>query len=302
MMQKLAAGGNLQRMLQYRNRHTEKGIVMDLRHKTLFVTGGSRGIGLAIARRCAADGANIVIAAKTATENPKLPGTIHSAAAEIEAAGGQCLPLQVDIRDERQVESAVAAAAERFGGIDILVNNASAISLTDTASTPVRRYDLMMGVNARGTFVVTQACLPHLRDSAAAGRNPHVLTLSPPLNMDAKWFAPHLAYTMAKYGMSMCVLGHAEEFRPLGIAVNALWPRTAIATAALQMIPGIEPEHCRTAEIMADAAHLVLTADAATTSGNFFIDDEVLARAGVTDLDKYSVVPGSRALMPDLFL
>ena len=275
---------------------------MDLRHRTLFITGGSRGIGLAIARRCAADGANIVIAAKTATENPKLPGTIHSAAAEIEAAGGQCLPLQVDIRDERQVESAVAEAAERFGGIDIVVNNASAISLTGTESTPVRRFDLMMGVNARGTFVVTRACLPHLKNSAGAGRNPHVLTLAPPLNMDAKWFAPHLAYTMAKYGMSMCVLGHAQEFRPLGIAVNALWPRTAIATAALNMIPGIEPEHCRTVEIMADAAYLVLTSDAASTSGNFFVDDEVLQRAGVTDLEQYSVVPGSRALMPDLFL
>jgi citronellol/citronellal dehydrogenase len=275
---------------------------MTLKDRTLFVTGGSRGIGLAIAKRCAADGANIVIAAKTVEANPKLPGTIHSAAAEIEAAGGQCLPLQVDIRDERQVTEAVDAAVERFGGIDIVVNNASAISLTNTESTPIRRFDLMMGVNARGTFLVTQACLPHLKRSAAQGRNPHVLTLSPPLNMQAKWFAPHLAYTMAKYGMSMCVLGHAEEFRPFGIAVNALWPRTAIATAALQMIPGIKPEHCRTVDIMADAAHLVLTADAAATSGNFFIDDEVLRDAGVTDLDRYSVVAGSRMLMPDLFL
>lgn len=275
---------------------------MTLKDRTLFVTGGSRGIGLAIAKRCAADGANIVIAAKTVEANPKLPGTIHSAAAEIEAAGGQCLPLQVDIRDERQVTAAVDAAVERFGGIDIVVNNASAISLTNTESTPIRRFDLMMGVNARGTFLVTQACLPHLKRSAAQGRNPHVLTLSPPLNMQAKWFAPHLAYTMAKYGMSMCVLGHAEEFRPFGIAVNALWPRTAIATAALQMIPGIEPEHCRTVDIMADAAHLVLTADAAATSGNFFVDDEVLREAGVTDLDQYSVVAGTRTLMPDLFL
>ena len=275
---------------------------MTLKDRTLFVTGGSRGIGLAIAKRCAADGANIVIAAKTVEANPKLPGTIHSAAAEIEAAGGQCLPLQVDIRDERQVTAAVEAAVERFGGIDIVVNNASAISLTNTESTPIRRFDLMLGVNARGTFLVTQACLPHLKGSAAQGRNPHVLTLSPPLNMQAKWFAPHLAYTMAKYGMSLCVLGHAEEFRPFGIAVNALWPRTAIATAALQMIPGIEPEHCRKVDIMADAAHLVLTANAATTSGNFFIDDEVLRDAGVTDLDRYAVVPGSRTLMPDLFL
>lgn len=275
---------------------------MTLKDRTLFITGGSRGIGLAIAKRCAADGANIVIAAKTVEANPKLPGTIHTAAAEIEAAGGQCLPLQVDIRDEQQVAGAVAAAAERFGGIDVLVNNASAINLTNTESTPIRRFDLMMGVNARGTFLVTQACLPHLKQSAAAGRNPHVLTLSPPLNMAAKWFAPHLAYTMAKYGMSLCVLGHAEEFKPFGIAVNALWPRTVIMTAALQMIPGVKPEHCRSVEIMADAAYAVLTADAATTTGNFFIDDEVLRAAGVTDLDQYSVVPGSKTLMPDLFL
>lgn len=275
---------------------------MTLKDRTLFITGGSRGIGLAIAKRCAADGANIVIAAKTVEANPKLPGTIHTAAAEIEAAGGQCLPLQVDIRDERQVVDAVAAAVERFGSIDIVVNNASAINLTPTEATPIRRFDLMMGVNMRGTFLVTQACLPHLKQSAAAGRNPHVLTLSPPLNMDAKWFAPHVAYTMAKYGMSMCVLGHSAEFRPFGIAVNALWPRTVIDTAALQMIPGVKPEHCRTPEIMADAAHAVLTADAAATTGNFFIDDEVLRAAGVTDLDKYSVVPGSKALLPDLFL
>jgi citronellol/citronellal dehydrogenase len=275
---------------------------MTLKDRTLFITGGSRGIGLAIAKRCAADGANIVIAAKTVEENPKLPGTIHTAAAEIEAAGGRCLPLQVDIRDERQVAEAVQASVERFGGIDIVVNNASAISLTNTESTPIRRFDLMMGVNTRGTFLVTQNCLPHLKLSAERGRNPHVLTLSPPLNLDPKWFAPHLAYTMAKYGMSLCVLGHAEEFRPYGIAVNALWPRTAIATAALQMIPGVRPEHCRSVEIMADAAHVVLSADAATTTGNFFIDDEVLHTAGVPDLDRYSVVPGSRALLPDLFL
>jgi citronellol/citronellal dehydrogenase len=275
---------------------------MTLKDRTLFITGGSRGIGLAIAKRCAADGANIVIAAKTVEPSPKLPGTIHTAAAEIEAAGGRCLPLQVDIRDEHAVAAAVEAAVARFGGIDVLVNNASAISLTGTEATPIRRFDLMMGVNTRGTFLVTQACLPQLKASAAAGRNPHVLTLSPPLNMDAKWFAPHLAYTMAKYGMSMCVLGHAAEFRPFGIAVNALWPRTAIATAALQMIPGIKPEHCRKVEIMADAAYVVLTSDAAATSGNFFIDDEVLRAAGVTDFEQYSDVPGSRSLMPDLFL
>ena len=275
---------------------------MTLKNRTLFITGGSRGIGLAIAKRCAADGANIVIAAKTVDANPKLPGTIHTAAAEIEAAGGQCLPLQVDIRDEQKVADAVAAAVECFGGIDIVVNNASAISLTNTEATPIRRFDLMMGVNTRGTYLVTQACLPHLKQSATAGRNPHVLTLSPPLNMDAKWFAPHVAYTMAKYGMSMCVLGHAEEFRADGIAVNALWPRTAIATAALQMIPGIKPEHCRKPEIMADAAYMVLTSEAKSITGNFFIDDEVLRDAGVTDLDAYAVVPGSKSLMPDLFL
>jgi citronellol/citronellal dehydrogenase len=275
---------------------------MTLSDKTIFITGGSRGIGLAIAKRCAADGANIVIAAKTAEPSPKLPGTIHTAAAEIEAAGGRCLPLQTDIRDEQQVAAAVAAAVERFGGIDVVVNNASAISLTGTEATPIRRFDLMMGVNARGTYLVTQACLAHLKESAAAGRNPHVLTLSPPLNMAAKWFAPHLAYTMAKYGMSMCVLGHAEEFKPFGIAVNALWPRTAIDTAALRMIPGIEPEHCRKPEIMADAAYVVLTSDGARTTGHFYIDDEVLKAAGVTDFDAYAVVPGSRMLMPDLFL
>jgi citronellol/citronellal dehydrogenase len=273
-----------------------------LRGKTLFITGASRGIGLAIARRCAADGANVVIAAKTAEPNPKLPGTIYSAAQEIEAAGGACLPLQVDIRDEAQVADAVRQAAERFGGIDIVINNASAISLTPTEATPIRRFDLMMGVNVRGTFLVTQACLPHLKHSAALGRNPHVLTLAPPPNLDPRWFAPHVAYTIAKYGMSLCVLGHAEEFRPLGIGVNALWPRTVIQTAALQMIPGVRPEHCRRVDIMADAAHWVLSADAATTTGNFFIDDEVLARAGVTDLSRYAVVPGSTELMPDLFL
>jgi citronellol/citronellal dehydrogenase len=275
---------------------------MVLKDRTVFITGGSRGIGLAIAKRCAADGANIVIAAKTAEPHPKLPGTIHTAAEEIEAAGGQCLALQVDIRDERQVAEAVERAAGHFGGIDILVNNASAINLTNTEATPIRRFDLMMGVNTRGTFLVTQACLPHLKESASDGRNPHVLTLSPPLNMDPKWFAPHVAYTMAKYGMSMCVLGHAEEFRPYGIAVNALWPRTVIATAALQMIPGVKPEHCRSVDIMADAAYEVLTRDAATTTGNFFIDEEVLKAAKVMDFERYSVVPGSRELMPDLFL
>jgi citronellol/citronellal dehydrogenase len=275
---------------------------MNLNGKTIFISGASRGIGLAIARRCAADGANVAIAAKTAEPNPKLPGTIHSAAQEIEAAGGKCLPLQVDIREEAQVVEAARQTAEKFGGIDILVNNASAISLTPTEATPMKRFDLMFGVNVRGTFLCTQACLPYLKASGERKRNPHVLTLSPPLNMNPPWFAPHVAYTMAKYGMSMCVLGHAEEFRPYGIAVNALWPRTVIQTAALQMIPGVKPEHCRTPQIMADAAYAILTMEAAGTTGNFFIDDEVLKKAGVADFDRYSVVPGSQQLLPDLFL
>ena len=275
---------------------------MNLAGKTIFVSGGSRGIGLAIVKRAAADGANVAIAAKTVEPNPKLPGTIYSAAEEVEAAGGKALALACDIRDEEQVVAAARKTAEKFGGINILINNASAISLTPTEATPMKRFDLMFGVNVRGTFVCTQACLPYLKQSAERKRNPHILTLSPPLNMDPRWFAPHVAYTMAKYGMSMCVLGHAAEFRQYGIAVNALWPRTVIQTAALQMIPGIKPEHCRTPEIMADAAYQILISGAATTTGNFFIDDEVLKKAGVTDLGKYAVVPGSRELMPDLFL
>jgi citronellol/citronellal dehydrogenase len=275
---------------------------MSLKGKTLFISGGSRGIGLAIALRAARDGANIAIAAKTVEPNPKLPGTIYSAAQEIEAAGGKCLPLQVDIREELQVVEAAKKTAETFGGIDILVNNASAINLTPTEATPMKRFDLMFGVNVRGTYLCTQACLPYLKVSGERKRNPHVLTLSPPLSMQARWFAPHVAYTMAKYGMSMCVLGHAEEFKPYGVAVNALWPRTVIQTAALQMIPGVKPEHCRNVEIMADAAHAVLSMDAAAATGNFFIDDEVLKKAGVTDFDKYSIVPGSKQLLPDLFL
>jgi citronellol/citronellal dehydrogenase len=275
---------------------------MTLAGKTIFISGGSRGIGLAIVKRAAVDGANVAIAAKTVEPNPKLPGTIYSAAEEIEAAGGKALALACDIRDEQQVVAATRKTAETFGGIDILINNASAINLTPTEATPIKRFDLMFGVNVRGTFLCTQACLPYLKQSAERKRNPHILTLSPPLNMNPRWFAPHVAYTMAKYGMSMCVLGHAAEFRQYGVAVNALWPRTVIQTAALQMIPGIKPEHCRTPEIMADAAYQILIADAKTTTGNFFIDDEVLKAAGVTDLDKYSVVAGSRALMPDLFL
>ncbi len=274
---------------------------MTLKGKTLFITGASRGIGLAIGKRAAADGANVVIVAKTAETNPKLPGTIHSAAEEIRAAGGQALPLQVDIRDEAAVAEAVAQAVKAFGGIDILVNNASAISLTGTEQTPMKRFDLMNGVNARGTYLCTAACLAELRKSAAAGRNPHVLNMSPPLSMKEHWFAPHTAYTMAKYGMSMCTLGHAGEFRPWGIGVNSLWPRTAIATAALQMIPGVDVKLCRTPEILADAAWFILTGPSSAT-GNFHIDDEVLAAHGVTDLDRYAVTPGNRRFIPDFFV
>jgi len=271
--------------------------------RTLFITGGSRGIGLAIALRAARDGANVAIAAKTTEPHPKLPGTIHTAAADIEAAGGRALPVPCDIRDEDAVHAAVRATVERFGGIDILVNNASAISLTGTLATPMKRFDLMLDVDVRGTFLCSQACIPHLQASARAGRNPHILTLSPPLNLDAKWFAPHVAYTIAKYGMSMCVLGMAEEFRPDGIAVNALWPRTIIATAALAMIPGASDEldRARTPQIMADAAHAIVTRDARTTTGRFFIDEEALREAGITDLAPYAIKPGTD-LLPDLFL
>jgi citronellol/citronellal dehydrogenase len=269
----------------------------NLSGKTLFITGASRGIGLAIGLRAARDGANVVIAAKTEKAHPKLPGTIYTAAAEIEAAGGRALPLVVDIRFEDQVYGAVERAVSRFGGIDILVNNASAISLTGTLETPMKRYDLMMGVNTRGTFLCSQACSPHLKKAP----NPHILMLSPPLDMRAKWFAPHVAYTMAKYGMSMCVLGMAEEFRSIGIGVNALWPRTIIATAALQVIPGAEVERGRTPAIVADAAWQILTRDSRSTTGNFFVDDEVLAAAGVTDLSRYAVSPG-KSLRADLFV
>ncbi len=272
-----------------------------LKGKTLFITGGSRGIGLAIATRAAADGANIVILAKTTEPNPKLPGTIYSAAEAVEAAGGKALPLAVDIRDDDAVLAAVAKAVETFGGIDILVNNASAISLTNTDATPMKRFDLMNGINARGTYLCTASCLPELKKSAAAGRKPQVLTLSPPLSMKTHWFAPHTAYSMAKYGMSMCTLGHAGEFKKLGIAVNSLWPRTAIATAAMQMIPGVDLALCRTPEIMADAAYCILTGDAFET-GNFYIDDSVLAANGITDLDRYAVTPGNKNFLPDFFV
>jgi len=277
-------------------------ITGDLSGKKIFITGGSRGIGLAIALRAARDGASIAIAAKTSEPNPKLPGTIHSAAEDIRAAGGTALAIQCDLRDEEQIASAVSRAAEAFGGIDILINNASAINLTPTEATPAKRFDLMFDVNVRGTFLTSQAAIPHLRASAEAGRNPHILTLSPPLSMKAKWFQHHVAYTMAKYGMSMCVLGMSEEFRKTGIAVNALWPRTAIDTAALQMIPGIDTAACRTPEILADAAYVILNRESKGCTGNFFVDDEVLASVGITDLEKYSVVPGTTDFLLDFFL
>ncbi len=275
---------------------------MSLQGKRIFVTGGSRGIGLAIALRAARDGASIAIAAKTSEPNPKLPGTIFTAAADIEAAGGTALAIQCDLRDESQIAAAVEQAAQQFGGIDILINNASAINLTRTEDTPAKRFDLMFNVNVRGTFLTSQAAIPHLRASAEAGRNPHILNLSPPLSMKAKWFKNHVAYTMAKYGMSMCVLGMAEEFKRDGIAVNALWPRTAIDTAALQMIPGVDTAACRTPEILADSAYIILNRNAKECSGNFFVDDEVLASEGITDLDKYAVVPGTKDFLLDFFL
>ena len=275
---------------------------MTLAGKKIFITGGSRGIGLAIALRAAADGASIAIAAKTSDPNPKLPGTIHTAAAEIEAAGGKALAIQCDLRDELQIEAAVNQAAEAFGGIDILVNNASAINLTRTDATPAKRFDLMFDVNVRGTFLTSQAALPHLRKSGAEGRNPHILNLSPPLSMKPVWFKNHVAYTMAKYGMSMCVLGMAEEFKRDGIAVNALWPRTVIDTAALQMIPGIDALAGRKPEILADAAYIIFNRPSTECTGNFFVDDEVLASEGITDLEKYSVTPGTKDFLLDFFL
>src|SRR5579863_678274 len=261
-----------------------------LHGKTLFITGASRGIGLAIGLRAARDGANIVIAAKTDSPNPKLPGTIHTAAEEIEKAGGKALACVVDVRSEEQIAAAVEKAVARFGGIDILVNNASAISLTGTLATPMKRYDLMHQINTRGTFSCSQACIPHLMKAA----NPHILNLSPPLDMKEKWFAPHVAYTMAKFGMSMCVLGMAGELRADGVAVNALWPRTVIATAAVQNLLGGDDtiRGSRTPEIMADAAHVILTRASRECTGNFFIDDDVLRSIGVTDLAKYQTVPG----------
>src|SRR5262249_31771125 len=271
-----------------------------LNGKTLFISGASRGIGLAIALRAARDGANIAVAAKTTEPHPKLPGTIYTAAEEIEKAGGKALPLVVDIRDEAQVYAAVEQTVARFGGVDICINNASAINLTGTLQTPMKRFDLMFGVNVRGTFLCSQACLPHLLKAAEAQRNPQILTLSPPLSLNPRWFQQHVAYTIAKYGMSMCVLGMAEEFRGK-VAVNALWPRTVIATAALMMIPGADTKMCRKPEILADAAHVILTRDSPGNTGNFYMDDEVLESAGVTDLSRYSVVPGNNKFQPDLF-
>ena len=271
----------------------------DLKGKTLFITGASRGIGLAIGLRAARDGANVVVVAKTTEPHPKLPGTIFSAAAEIEQAGGRALAIACDIRDENAVAAAVARAVDTFGGIDILVNNASAISLTGTLETPMKRYDLMHHINTRGTFVCSQACIPHLRKA----ENPHVLNLSPPLNMETRWFAPHVAYTMAKFGMSMCVLGMAGEFAHEGIAFNALWPRTAIATAAVQNLLGGEASMrgSRKPEIMADAAHVILTRPSRAHTGQFFVDDEVLATIGKTDLSEYAIDPEAD-LLPDFFV
>ena len=270
-----------------------------LQGKTLFISGASRGIGLAIAVRAARDGANIVIAAKTAEPNPKLPGTIYSAAEEIERAGGKALPCVVDIRSEDQIQAAVKQAVDRFGGIDILVNNASAIHLSGTLQTPMKRYDLMHQINVRGTFACSQACLPHLLKA----ENPHILNLSPPLNFEARWFAPHVAYSIAKFGMSLCVLGMAEEFRSDGVAVNALWPRTTIATAAVNNLLGGETimRGSRKPDIMGDTAHFVLTRPSQSCTGNYFVDDEVLASEGITNLDHYANVPGEM-LIPDFFV
>jgi citronellol/citronellal dehydrogenase len=270
-----------------------------LKGKTLFITGASRGIGLAIALRAAKDGANVAVVAKTVEAHPKLPGTIHTAVSEIEKAGGRGLACAADIRFEDQVAAAVEKTVATFGGIDICINNASAIQLTGTLETEIKRFDLMFGVNVRGTFLTSRACIPHLGKSA----NPHILNLSPPLNMQAKWFANHVAYTMSKYGMSMCVLGMAAELKPRKIAVNALWPRTGIATAAVQNLLGgdMATKRCRKPDIMADAAHAILVRPSSECTGNFFIDDDVLKSEGITDLDHYALTPGAE-LMQDFFV
>jgi len=272
---------------------------MSLQKKTLFISGGSRGIGLAIALRAARDGANVTIAAKTAEPHPKLPGTIYTAAQAIEEAGGRALPVVCDIREEEQVAAAVAATAEKFGGIDICINNASAIQLTGTLDTDMKRFDLMHQINARGTFLVSKTCIPHLKAAA----NPHILNLAPPLDMKAKWFKGHVAYTMAKFGMSMCTLGMSAEFAADGIAVNSLWPLTAIDTAAVRNLLGGAgvAAMSRSPEIMADAAHAILTRPARATTGNFFIDEEVLREEGVTDFSRYA--PGAKGpLAGDFFV
>ena len=268
-----------------------------LKGKTIFITGASRGIGKAIGLRAAQDGANVVVAAKTVDPHPKLPGTIFDAAAEFETAGGKALPIKMDIRDEQEILAAVDKTIETFGSLDVLVNNASAISLTGTLLTPMKRFDLMFGINVRGTFAASQACIPHLLKS----ENPHILNIASPLNMNPVWFASNTAYTMAKYGMSMCVLGMAEEFRAQGLAVNALWPKTIIDTAALRLVPGVDPETGRIPDIMADAAHAILTKDSKICTGNFFIDEEVLAADGVDDFEKYRV-NSDKALTTDIFL
>jgi citronellol/citronellal dehydrogenase len=269
----------------------------DLRGKTLFITGASRGIGLAIALRAARDGANVAIAAKSSVPNPKLPGTIHTAARAVEEAGGQALAIQCDIREEEQVRAAVAQAIEKFGGIDILVNNASAIWLRGALDTPMKRFDLMQQVNARGAFLCSQVCLPYLLKAA----NPHILTLAPPPTLDPKWWGPHTGYTLAKMGMSFVTIGLAAEFGPKGVAVNALWPRTVIATDAINMIPGVAAAQCRTPQILADAAHTILTTPARELGGRFLIDENVLREHGVVDFSGYAVDP-SQPLLTDLFL
>ena len=272
---------------------------MNLKNKTIFITGASRGIGKAIAVRLAKEGANIVVAAKSVEENPKLGGTIFSAAKEIEEAGGKALPIQLDIRDEAQIQIAVEKAAETFGGIDVLINNASAISLTGTLATEPKRFDLMHDINVRGTFMMSRACIPFLKK----GNNPHIITLSPPINLDMKWFKNHIAYTLSKYNMTMIALGLASELKEFGVASNALWPQTTIATAAVQNLLGGEAliNMSRTPEIIADSVYEIISQPAATCTGNAFIDEQVLAQAGITDLEKYSVVKGGK-LFTDLFL
>ncbi|WP_329407681.1 NAD(P)-dependent oxidoreductase [Nocardia vinacea] len=272
--------------------------------RTIIMSGGSRGIGLEIARRAAADGANITLVAKTDKPHPKLPGTIHTAAEELEKAGGSVLKVVGDVRDDEVVATAVARTVDRFGGIDVVVNNASAIDLSPTETLSMKTYDLMQDINCRGSFLLSKLSIPALQESARAGRNPHILTLSPPLNPDPRWVGAHLGYTIAKYGMSLVTLGLAEELRPHGIAANSLWPRTTIATAAIRNRPGGEQRIAtsRTPDICADAAYLVLTSPSARTSGNFFLDDEVLAAHGITDLEKYRALPGKEPLTSDLFL